>query len=52
MRFISRMKASLSELTRMVSKWWTWLTMAATLPTWGRRKYWLTRFFSDLALPM
>ena len=45
------MKASLSLETRIVSKRATRLTMAATFPTWSRRKYWETRFLSDLAFP-
>jgi len=37
----------------MVSKWSTWDTMARVFSLWEAVswKYWLTRFFSFLALP-
>ena len=52
-REFSSISASNSVLTTMVSKWSTEATMARVFslcprPAW---KYWLTRFFSFLALP-
>ena len=37
----------------MTSKWSIWLTMARVFSLWRdwSWKYWLTRFFSALALP-
>ena len=53
MREFSRISASNSESATITSKWSIWLTMARVFSVWEARfaKYWLTRFFSALALP-
>ena len=53
MREFSSTRASNSLLTKMVSKWSTWATMARVFSVWEEVswKYWLTRLRSFLALP-